>query len=293
MSIAEEYDKSRNIPPAPEMQQSSKFFVGIIFNGNDQDLECTLQSVQRQRTPGLALCIHVFYQEDKKLPPVNSDGNSINISFNSRQDFFQKLVGDLTNADVDYCSVINSGEAFFEGAFDSVNRIFRQYDEIDWLTGIQSFRTPSGYNITLGSTAIRRWSDKIYERNLYKNSGRFIAPASTFWRKRIWSTVSPVLHFVAERDFCEDLWVAMFRSYKLYTCKIYLSSSSNYHKINKQNIRQPNSPALLEDGIWGRVKEFFFINNIPYLRVFYRAESGYARVIRFDHNTQAYFLSEY
>ena len=140
---------------------------------------------------------------------------------------------------------------------------------------------------------MRRWSYQIYERSLYKNSGRYIAPASTFWRKSIWKSISPQLYFISQNDFCEDLWIAFFKTQKLYTCKIYFSTAANYNKLNKHSFKQPNYSELIEDSILNRVKEFFFVNNIPYLRLFYRNTIGFAPVVRFDLNTQSFFLSSY
>jgi len=282
VNIAGENTESKDTAPA--------FFVGVVFNGSEDDLKGTLKSVLKQNS--FSRSIHIFYPVQKHIVPIEQD-NITCTSYNSKDDFFRKLADAIEGTEADYCTVLWSGEEFFESAFDSVNRIFTQYSNINWLTGIQALRSPAGFNISLGSTAMRRWSYKIYEHNLYKNSGRFIPPASTFWRKDIWKQVSPWLHFVEQNDFCEDLWVALFKTQQLYTCKVYFSTSANDTKLYKPGIKRPNSPALIEDRALERVKEFFFINNIPYLRFLYRAEGEFAPVVRFDHNTQSYFLSQY
>jgi len=293
MKQAAEGIKNYNPTPEPAMHEASLFFVGIVFTGNNRELTGTLNSVLRQRLSGVSLSVRIFH-EQKDLPKISTAAaDVVYISFDNKEDLFRKFIYAVDNNAADYCTVLWSGEELFEGAFASTAGIFKKYAEVNWLTGIQTFRAQGGYNITTGSTALRRWSYKIYERNLYKNSGRFIPPASTFWRKSIWNSVTPGLHFVGQRDFCEDLWLSLFKTQRLYTCKIYFSTTQMYDKLHKSGIKRPNSPALIEDKPANKIKEFFFINNIPYLRFFYRTESDFAPIIRFDHNTQSYFLSEY
>ena len=195
----------------PALPLSNSFFVGVIYDGNDVHLAGTINSIIRQKALGTNILISVFYAKEQKpqidfLPVVSL------VAYERKEDFFELVVNAVELGDADYCSVFWSGEELFDGAFDAVGKIFSKYTEINWLTGIQTFKAENGFNISLGSTALRRWSQNIYERNLYKNSGRYIPPASTFWRKSIWKSVVPVLYFVEQKDFCEDLWLALLKT---------------------------------------------------------------------------------
>ena len=270
----------------------SLFFAAIIYSGNNRQLSATLNSVLRQRTSGALLDIKVFCQYEN-VPQLVTDNDVSLVPYQNNEDFFSKFTDAVDQSPAQYCMALWCGEELFDGAFDSAERIFGNQPQVNWLTGIQTFQAKGGFNITLGTTAMRRWSYKIYERNLYKNSGRFIPPASTFWRKSIWAAVSSGIHFVDPAGFCEDLWLAFFKTEKLYTCKAYFSTSGNYTPLSIQKLKLPDNYSLVEDSLLGKVKEFFFINNVPYLRLFYRNEGGLAPVIRFDHATQSYFLSKY
>ena len=283
---------STGVKPWQGAHETGLFFVGIIYTGNDQLLAGTLNSVLRQKPSGATIAVNIFYPEGN-LPAINVAEDVVPVFFKNKEELFRKFSRSVEQSLADYCIVLTTGEELFDGAFDSADSIFKAYSEINWLTGIQTFQTKSGFNIALGTTAMRRWTYKIYERNLYKNSGRYIPPASTFWRRNIWNTVSPHLLFVSKKSFFEYIWLAFFKAQNLYTCKTYFSTSLNHEKLNKRKFKQPNNFFLIEDSIAGKVKEFFFINNIPYLRLFYRNESGLTPVIRFDHSTQTYFLSEY
>jgi hypothetical protein len=268
------------------------FFVGIIYNGDDKQLASSLKSALRQKLAGSRLIVYIFHNRSES-PNIDLSADSTLIPFFNDQDFFQRFIEIVERSEADYYAVLWGGEEFFDSTFDSVEKIFKKYDQVNWLTGIQTFQARNGFNIALGNTSFRRWSYQLYERNLYKNSGRYIPPGSTFWRKSVWKSSSTQLHFVSQKTFCEDLWLAFFKSQKLYTCKIYFSTSGSYEKPDRSPNRPPAKYDQIEDGLIRRLMEFFFINNIPYLRLFYRATSNLAPVIRFDHSTQSYFLSEY
>ena len=290
----EEDTRNKNTSPiqtSPSGAGDASFFTAIIYTGNNTQLAATLHSVFRQRPSDSLLDVRVFH-ESTNVPDILSDSISL-IAYQGKEDFFLKFTAAAEQTTAGYCMAIWCGEELFDGAFSSAEKIFEDQPQVNWLTGIQTFQAKGGFNVTLGTTAMRRWSYKIYERNLYKNSGRYIPPASTFWRKNIWATISPEIHFIEQRGFCEDLWLAFFKKERLYTCKAYFSSSANHTMHNIQKLKLPNNYSLIEDNWLGKIKEFFFINNVPYLRLFYRNESELAPVIRFDHNTQSYFLSQY
>ena len=268
------------------------FFVGIISTGNNQHLTNTINSISRPSQFANKVQISVFYEADNTIK-LGSHIDIKLIESISKKDLFAKVTMAITNSTAEFYSLIWSGDEFFDGALDSVSKIFRSHSKVLWLTGIQTYQTNNGFSVVLGNTAQRRWNYNTFEANLYKNSGRYIPPASTFWRKDIWSAVLTKLYFIDDTDFIEDLWIALFKVTKLYTCKVYFSSTKNLQKISALSFTEPNSSVLLEDSFLEKIKEFFFINNIPYLRFFYRKQRHYSSIIRFDHNTQSFFLSDY
>ena len=268
------------------------FFIGIFYTGNNELLLHTLASITKQISVYTKVSITLFFShaDASHLPLLK---NIELIQYADAKDMFIRLANSLTAAPEDYQTLINCGEEFFDGSFNSVNQIFNTFNSVNWLTGIQTYQTGSGFNITLGNTSSRRWSYNVFEASLYKQSGRYIAPASTFWKKNFWLNAVTQVHFVEQSRFIEDLWATFFSIGRLYTCKVYLSTSRNHEQIANLNFMQPNKNLLIEDNLLSRIKEFFFANNIPYLRLFYRTSNKYIPVIRFDHNLQSYFLSDY
>ncbi len=127
--------------------------------------------------------------------------------------------------------------------------------------------------------------------NLYKNAGRSLSPASTFWKKYLWDIASPSVSLVSAKSFFDDLWLAFFKVQELYTCDVYLSSTRNFNIDRTPEARASN--ALVEDGLFNKLQEFLFVNNVPYLRAYYKSKNYLPPVVRYDHKSQSYFLSDY
>jgi len=151
-------------PPVPA---ASLFFAGIIYSGDNEQLQLTLTSVVRQKKDDINVAIHIFCAENK-LPSIPINNNIVLITYLNKQHFFHRLITAIQNCNAAYCSILLNGEQLFDNAYTSANNIFEKYNTVNWLTGIQTLKTKTGFNITLGSTAMRRWSFKMYEHNLYK-----------------------------------------------------------------------------------------------------------------------------
>jgi hypothetical protein len=247
----------------------------------------TLDSVRRQNQN-----IHItIFHHKETVPEIKADSSYSIHAYNNDNDFQYKLARNIDETLADYYVLLNSSDRFFTGALSAVASIFGQYPEITWLTGIQTLQSKDGYDVVFGNTAIRRWNHKIYESNLYKQSVRYIPCASTFWKRELWDISKHDLYFTPQNKFCEDLWLSFFKKSNLYTTSIYLSStcSRDFYTTPPELLRN----TLVEDGLLDKIGEFFFINNVPYLRYYYKKKSGLAPVVRFDHKTQSFYLYDY
>ncbi|MDB5282735.1 MAG: hypothetical protein JWO06_1810 [Bacteroidota bacterium] len=279
-------------PRGEGVRHQSTFFIGIIYDGVLDNLRKTINSITRQNYSSPQLDLKVFYEEGQ-LPSVKTDMALQYIAFESQNDFFQKFANSIESSKAEYCTVFNSGDCFFDHSIGMVNRVFEDYPVIDWLTGIQTLKSANGFNVIFGSLATRRWNYGIFERNLYKNSSRYIPPGSTFWRKSLWKKAGDQLYFVSAKSFYDDLWLGFFKAAELYTSNIYFSSTWNYEvKKMKESSKSIQYP-LIEDGFLAKAQEFFFLNNIPYLRLFYKRKNKLVPVIRYDHKLQSCFLNDY
>ncbi len=274
-------------------QKYPKLFIGIVHDGHHQELEETLRSIYIQSYPISQLQIVIFNLSKQELK-FNEKYKEVEVRVaDDKDEFIESFSCSANSSNVEYFVTMRSGDVFHNHVFEAVNTIFKRYPDLHWLTGIETIRSETGYNVFYGNTAMRRWNQRIYERNLYKNSLRYIPPAATFWRKHLWNTAKADLNFVSLYNFYEDIWLGFFKSQKLYTCDVYFSSSPLYNTPKLRHSKNLIEYSLIEDTWINRLQEFFFINNFPYLRVYYKVKNSLAEVIRLDHEGQWYFQSDF
>lgn len=274
-------------------QQFPRLFIGLVHDGDSLLLSKTIDSIGKQAYPGSQIELTVFANADMEVKFQGKEIDTSLVLFSDRTDFFKKLCTAINDSKAEYYVLLRSGDEFHSNAFEAVNNIFRRYPDISWLTGIETIRTKSGYNVFYGNMATRRWNRRIFERNLYENSARYIPPSATFWKRHVWNEARGYVHLVSEDRFYDEIWSAFFRVQKLYTCDVYLSSVP-YDKTMKP-VATGNfiRYTLIEKGWLDRLYEFLYINNFPYLRVYYKVKNNLPEVIRLEHETQWYFQSDF
>lgn len=270
-------------------QQYPLFLIGIVYKGNQQALEETLANMAKQDYPATQIKAVVFHEASVPAPEVAAECLPYSDNAHLIQLFQQKI----TEYNPPYLSIMRSGDTYYDNALSAVSTIFKKYTDIAWLTGIETIKAASGFQIVTGATSTRRWNKHIFERNLYNNSARYIPPAATFWKIHLWREALNDINPVSRNNFFEDLWLAFFSHHALFTSDVYLSSSANYSPTKLKTKSKPLRYSLVESNVADRIREFFFINNVPYLRAFYRTKNQLAQVVRFDYKSQSYFLNDY
>ncbi|MBS1612721.1 MAG: hypothetical protein JST49_07880 [Bacteroidetes bacterium] len=259
--------------------------VVLHAQNTDEMLEETVASIERQGYDNQLLSTYVIGAQ-----PKGTYGHILWVEANV-DSFPQKLYGVLDASDAQLFVMLHSGDTFFDSTFRSVNDIFGSIDRIDWLTGIETLSTPSGYKVVHGNTSTRRWSSHILRKNLYQSGYRYIPAGATFWRRTLWDKVKRELNFVSVGQVHADLWQAFMPHAMLHPCDVYFSST-----IAAEPQLAPssyNAPLPIEKAWPYRLAEYLYLNNIPYLRSFYRYANALPQVVRFDHKTESYFLSDY
>lgn len=273
-----------------KMQAYPPLLVMILHNGDDEMLKVTLASVFKQNYPEAQLTIKIFY---KGNAPTLSAFNKVKLfAFRDAVTLLNIFGKEMSNSVASYNVFLKSGEVFFDKAFTAVNGIFKNYPDIKWLTGIETPQTGKRVAYLPKGTAARRWNKHIFEKTLLNKGIRHLPPAATFWKRELWNVARQQFTLKEGEDVFDNLYLAFFTSAQLYTCEIYLSSSPS------NQIEPKGSPGLLkyvyaETGLMDRLWEFFFINNIPYLRSIYKQKNELKPVVRFDHYTQCYFMCDY
>jgi hypothetical protein len=105
----------------------------------------------------------------------------------------------------------------------------------------------------------------------------------------MWKTVRENLSFVSLDNFHDDLWAAFFKTQKLYTTNIYISSGINFKMSGiKLEYGKCNSVLLRTNGLTNFMN-FFSLIIFHIVRSRYKSQNQFPQVIRFDYRNQNFF----
>lgn len=140
---------------------------------------------------------------------------------------FEKSTGDIM-------AWLNSDDLYHQRSLFVVAKIFSQFTDIQWLTGIATHFNEQGniVNVHLHDEA---WS--LY-RFLQKGQDfTFIQQESTFWRRSLWELSGKYVsrHYALAGDF--ELWRRFFQYEKLYTVNTLLAGF-RFRMVNQKSLEQ-------------------------------------------------------
>lgn len=94
----------------------------------------------------------------------------------------------------DVMAWINSDDFYLPHAFNTLKSIFDKFDNIDWLTGMQTMYNETGGIIQVNFSNTPAYSRKFiregfYDRRLLKYGLSWIQQENTFWRRSLWEKI--------------------------------------------------------------------------------------------------------
>lgn len=143
--------------------------------------------------------------------------------------------------------------------------IMQKYPDVNWLTFANE-----------ADAALQRWNTHLHALSIQQRSKRCIQASYTILSQTAWD-------YIAQHSFdtIEQVWAKLFEKQQLYTC-----ISPNVQALTCNKIS-------LENGFISRIAEKLMLNNISYLRAYYKSKQTLAHVIRWDPSTKSYYLSDY
>jgi glycosyltransferase involved in cell wall biosynthesis len=184
--------------------------VTPVFN-SARYLEATIRSVLTQQYP--------------KLEYVIVDGGSSDGSVDIIRKYESQLHALVSEPDRGMYDAINKGFArssgelmgwisatdlLHAGSLLVVGSVFRQFPEIEWITG-----RPTGFNddgMAVEVLKLRQWSRMPF----LAGANRYIQQESTFWRRSLWDRAGGRVDDSRRSASDFELWVRFFRYAKLY-----------------------------------------------------------------------------
>ena len=104
---------------------------------------------------------------------------------------------------------INSDDMYHPGALSIVADIFMEYDDVQWLTGMNTHYDENG-------RTVRVWSATYFSHlSFLMRNYKYVQQESTFWRRSLWNRVGGIsTEYKLAGDF--NLWMRFSRHEKMY-----------------------------------------------------------------------------
>ncbi|HWB64500.1 MAG TPA: hypothetical protein VG603_13375 [Chitinophagales bacterium] len=249
------------------------FLINIIYNGNDKALQQTLLSVFEQRYPVLRTRVLVYHSLGTP-PKITADTGVELVSCDNDENFLPQLFEKLNAVDYEYATALHAGDLLLSHAFENAHEVFSRFNQINWFTGA----APA---IPQNQAVACRWNQRLFELAV-KTGKRQIVPSGTFWRKNLWRISAGKEISVPETFSWNTLWQHFFAFAPLYTSEMVFARPA-----------RPVGNQLLEPVLWNRLTEWFFVNNITYLRKLYYMQNNFPALIKYESQTQSHYLADY
>lgn len=194
---------------------------------------------------------------------------------------------------------LEPGTVLLPKAFLTVKEIFRRFAEVNWLKGLPVKIGSKGEFIPTASGMDFRWDNiRFYNSSLSDIANQFSA-GGIFWKRHIWDRAggkfNPAFPHIAGIEY----WKILFEKDMLYIAFANLTAASeNYvpsaeaaDEFQKLKDSFPKRSALQQFADAAFYP--FFKKDIPLLKTMHKSQRSYPPLVRFDYNSQSFYLSDY
>lgn len=183
-------------------------------------LEQTIQSVLSQGYPNLEYIVIDGGSTDGSVEIIKKYEQQISYWVSEKDNgLYDALQKGFCKATGDIMAWINSDDLYHRQAFSTAANIFRQFPQVKWLMGSNTYFDETGNCFTYERDIFdERWS----KWRMYLFNGKFIQQESVFWKRDLW--IAAGSRISQEHSLAGDLelWLRFFRHEKLYSTSFQL-----------------------------------------------------------------------
>lgn len=202
-------------------------------------LEATIRSVLDQKYPNLEYIIMDGGSTDNSVEIIKKYADRLTY-WKSEKDRGQNhaITEGFKHATGDILAYLNSDDIYLAWTLRTVGEIFRQRDDVDWLTTqttivIDAEGDPLTTNHAILHTRLRFYSGMTLG-NFFGDSG-WIQQEGTFWRRSLWDAAGARMDEDAYRTGDFELWARFYQYANLTTTRIPLAAF-RLHGENKTQL---------------------------------------------------------
>jgi glycosyltransferase involved in cell wall biosynthesis len=171
----------------------------------------TLQSIINQHYDNLELIIVDGNSTDNTMAIVNQYRDSLSIIISEPdQGQYDAINKGMRLATGDVLAWLNADDIYFPWTLKTVARVFNDYPQVDWISGMSAFIDNSGNLLNIYNTINARPSALLARGYFRKNLYGYLQQESMFWRRDLWNKAGGLdLQYKLAADF--ELWTRFAR----------------------------------------------------------------------------------
>ncbi|HXH18619.1 MAG TPA: hypothetical protein VNJ07_06005 [Chitinophagales bacterium] len=273
--------------------------VTIVKRENFESAVPTVQSVQQQDYPRISHRVIVIGDAlGLKLP--ESTGTKLSFQFSNNITEAIELAGlHYNHHESDYHCWLEPGTILLPKALMTVRDIFTRFAEVNWIKGLPVKLDGEGKYIPFINGVDFRWDKNRFHESTLPEIGNLFSRCGILWKKHLWQKAGGGFNRQLPHVSDVEVFSKMFSCDYLYVVISYLTAS-RFDYIPSENARQEfnelkkvfqkrnTMQKLLSAAFYP-----FFKRDIPLLRAIHKSRNDYPPLIRFDYNSQSFYLSPY
>jgi glycosyltransferase involved in cell wall biosynthesis len=184
--------------------------VTPVFNSAHY-LEATIRSVLGQQYPNLEYVIVDGGSTDGSIEILSTYESQLH-TWVSEPDrgMYDAINKGFARSSGELMGWISATDLLHAGSLFVVGSVFRQFPEVEWITGRPTGFSDSGMAVEV--LKLRQWSQMPF----LAGANRYIQQESTFWRRSLWDRAGGRVDDSRRSASDFELWVRFFRHAKLY-----------------------------------------------------------------------------
>ncbi len=189
------------------------------FNA-EETIEQTIISIIRSKTLNTELIVVDGGSTDNTLKILNRYKNDIDILVSEKdKGMYDAINKGINLSSGDVLGWLNADDLYFPWTLKTIEKIFNEFEEVKWLTGLPGFINSDGLYTGVRSSA-SAYIQMLIAKGWYQNGllGH-IQQESTFWRKELYSLSNGLdLNLKYAADY--KLWTTFAKQAELYQLNI-------------------------------------------------------------------------
>lgn len=274
--------------------------VTLVNRENIESALATARSVMKQDYPRISHNIIIIGSADGlNLTEFETTEKCSFRNFGTIKEALDAAAALFNHNESDYHCWLEAGTALLPKALLTVKSLFKRFAEVNWLKGIPIKAGGKGELLPAVHSVDFRWDDIRYYNSSLQSLNNQFSRGGIFWKRHVWDNAggkfNPSFPHLADIEF----WNRLFAKEQLHVVFANLAAANADYVPSAEALKEFGAlqSSFPKRSAWQQAASSaffpFFKRDIPVLRALHKWQHRYPPLIRFDYNSQSFYLSEY